>query len=181
MKTIQTKLYSYKELSTEAQETVIKTLSEREANRSDDITLDECMDSLKAIAEALGVRLLNWNIGPYNRNNFVKVNCDESGNKALARVLRVLINHGYERPKHFKDLKCPGVCGFTGVCFDEDIIEAIWESLLDGNTLGKAFDAAGDRIARVAEQDCEYRQSKECILDYLDQDAEIYTEDGKEF
>lgn len=181
MKTISTKLYSYKELSPEAQERVIEREAQRAASDPDDFTLSEAMDSLKKIAEALGLRLRNWSVGPYNRSNFVQVDCDDEGNKALARFLRVLLSHGYDRPKTFKSMKFPGVCGFTGVCFDEDVCEAMWEALLDGNTLGKAFDKAGDRIAEIAEKDLEYRQTKECILEFLDDKAEIYTEDGSEF
>lgn len=181
MKTLTTKLYSYNELSSEAQAKVIEREASRIANDSDDFTLSECMDSLKAVAGALGLRLKDWTVGPYNRGNFVRVDCDDEGNKAMARFLRVLIEHGYTRPKTFKAMKFPGVCGFTGVCFDEDVCEEIWKALLDGQTLGKAFDWAGDRIARIAEDDLEYRQTEASILEYLDKEAEIYTQEGSEF
>ena len=178
MKTITTKLFSFNELSDKAKAKVLDARREEIANEPDDFTLSEAMDSLKKIAAACGLRLEDWSVGPYNRSNFVCVDCDDEGNRALARFLRVLVKHGYERPKTFKAMKFPGVCGFTGVCFDDDVAEAIWESLLDGNTLGKAFDAAGDRIARISEDDLEYRQTDESILEYLDKSEEIYTEDG---
>lgn len=181
MRTIETKLYSFDELSDEAKERVIRREADRVANDDDNFTLNESVDSLKKIVSACGLRMRDWSIGPYNQNNYVKVDCDDVGNRAIARFLRVLIEYGYERPKKFKDMKFPGVCGFTGVCFDDDICEEIWEALLDGETLGKAFDRAGDRIMQICEDDLEYRQTEECILQYLDTKAEIYTEEGEEF
>lgn len=187
MKTIETKLYCFKELSDEAKERVISKIADDIGKDPDDFTLLECMDSLKAVAAAMGLRLTDWSIGPYNRGNFAKVNCDDFGNVAIARFVRCLLDHGYTRKPRFKDMLAKGkgsfigVCGFTGVCFDEDICEAILEALLDGETMTKAFDRAADRIARICEDDLEYRTSKKGILEYLDQDEEIYTEDGDTF
>lgn len=178
MKTIETKLYSFKELSSDAQNRVIERIAENISNDPYDFTLNECMDSLNAVVSACGLRLQNWSIGPYNRNNFARVDCDDEGNRAKARFLRVLIEHRYPRPARFTDMKFEGVCGFTGVCFDDDVCEAIWEALMDGETLGKAFDRAADRIMRLCEDDLEYRTSKEGILENLDNSEEIYTEEG---
>ncbi len=187
MKTIETKLYCFKELSNEAKERVLKQIADDIQNEPDNFTLSECMDSLKAIAGAMGLRLTNWSIGPYNRGNFASVNSDESGNVAIARFVRCLFDHGYARKPRFKDMLTKGtgsfigVCGFTGVCFDEDICEAILEALLDGETMTKAFDRAADRIATICEDDLEWRTSKAGIMEYLDQDEEIFTEDGDKF
>ena len=181
MKTIETKLFSFKELPQDAKDRIIEREANRIAQSPDDFTLSECCDSLKKIVAACGLRLRDWNIGPYNRNNFAQVDCDDVGNRALARFLRVLLAHGYTRPATFKAMKFEGTCGFTGVCFDDDVCEAVWAALLDGNTLGKAFDRAADRIQTICEQDLEYRQTPAAIIEYLDQDAEIYTEEGEEF
>lgn len=188
MKTLETKLYSYSELSPIAKARVIK--DKQDAMQYQDLsewTLQECMDSLKAIALALGLRLTNWNIGPHNRNNFCRVNSDESGNKAIAQFVRVLLSKGYARKKTFRAMlekgtgSFIGICGFTGVCFDEDICEAILEALLDGQTMSKAFDAAADRIMRICEDEIEYQLTESAILESLAKSDEIYTEDGQEF
>jgi len=189
MKTIETKLYSYAELSPKAQARVIEREAERIQTQgySEDFTLRESVASLKAVSKALGLRLTDWNIGPYNRNNHCSVNSDEAGNKAIAQFVRVLIAHGYKRKPTFKAMLTQGtgsfvgVCGFTGVCFDEDVCEAILEALLDGETMSKAFDRAADRIHDICEKDLEWRTSKEGILEYLDKKAELYTDDGTEF
>ena len=181
MKTLQIKLLSYNGLSESAKERVIRDKANEVYTDPENHTLGECMDSLRAIVSACGLRLSDWSIGPYNRGNSARVDCDDSGNRALARFLRVLIAHGYSRPATFAAMKFPGVCGFTGVCFDDDIAEAVWVALLDGETLGKAFDCAADAIQNICEKEIEYRASREGILEYLDEDEEIYNEDGSIF
>lgn len=186
MKTIQTKIYSYSELSPVAQERVVEKISDRIANDPDDFTLSESLGSLKAVAGALGLRLTGWSIGAHNRNNFAKVNSDEAGNKAIAKFVRCLIRHGYTRKKTFRAMlekgtgSFVGVCGFTGVCFDENVCETILEALLDGENFSKAFSRAADEIGRICEEDLEYRTGKESILEYLDTAEEIYDADGNE-
>jgi hypothetical protein len=186
MKTLEIKLFSFDELSPNAQERVIERESQRVYNDPDDYTLSECIDSLKAIVSAMGCRLSNWSIGAYNRGNFARISGDDSdrfdgGNKTLALFLRALMRHGYPRPRHFSEMEFTGLCGFTGVCFDDDISEFIWKSLFAGDSFADAIDQAADEIRRIAERDLEYRASRECILDYLDRAAEIYTEAGNEF
>jgi hypothetical protein len=187
MTTITTQLYSYKELSPEAQARVI-TNKIRDAENDEcllEFTSQEMLDSLKAVCEACNLRLVDYSFGIYCRNWNVSVNnCmvnDLEGNRALAWFLRVLIDNGYARPKHFRDMEFPGVCGFTGVCFDEDIVECVWKELLDGRTVRKAFDQVAKMFCDTLENEYAYLTSKECIMDYLDEDADIYTEEGEEF
>lgn len=175
-------LYSFEELSGEAKERAIESAREAVWNDPDNFTLDECMVSLKAVADALDVRLTDWSIGPYNRGNRCSCSSDEEGNKAIARFLRVLMAHGYERPRRFADMKFPGICGFTGVCFDDDIVEAMWEALLEGNTLSKAFDSAADCIMRICEDDLEYCTTDEYLSERLSEEGEeIFMENGERY
>lgn len=181
MKTIETTLYSFAELSEDAQKAVIR----READRANaDYVGEEMRASLKAVAAACSVRLTDWSFGPYDRNWKCRIsgfNADLEGNKALAYFLRVLISHGYARPKRFRDMTFSGVCGFTGVCYDEHACETIWRNLLRGETFSKAFDAVAEKFCQLWEVEEEYAASRECILDHLAQSAEIYTEEGEEF
>lgn len=187
MKTITTQLYSYKELSPEAQATVIANKI-KDAENDDcllEYTSQEMLDSLKAVCEACNLRLVNWSFGTYCRNWDVKVANydveDLQGNRALAWFLRILIDNGYARPKHFKDMQFPGVCGFTGVCFDDDIVECVWKELLDGESVRKAFDRVAKMFCDTLENEYAYLTSEEAILDYLNESEEIYTEEGEEF
>lgn len=186
MKTIETKLYSYSELSNEAKERVIRDLSESVHDDPDNFTLSQCIDSLKAVVKHMGLRLTDWNIGPYNRSNSASINDPwwnngvlDGGNKTVAFFLRSLIQMGYPRPKKFSDMEFTGICGFTGTYFDEDICETIYKSLMSGESMNEAVDSAADRIMRICEEDLEYRASEEGILEYLDVEEEVYTEDGE--
>lgn len=186
MKTIETKLFSYSELSPEAKERVI---ADRIASAEKDeclleYTLEECRESLKSVAEACGFRLTDWSFGTYCRNWKATIqgsNDELSGPRALAHFLRVMIENGYTRPRHFRDMEFPGVCGFTGVCFDDDVCETVWRELMDGETYAVSFDRVAKRFCDIAEDECAYLTSREAILECLDETAEIYTEDGSEF
>jgi hypothetical protein len=188
MKTIETKLYSYSELSESAQSRVIRSMAENVYSDSDNDTLCCYVDSLKAIVGGMDLSLSNWSIGPDNRNNYASVNVPwhrevqlEGGNRTVAAFLRMLIEYGYSRPRCFREMEFPGICGFTGMVYDEEVLESIWEALLRGESFNSAVDGASDTIARHCEEDLDWRASKDGILYYLDQSEEIYTEDGETF
>lgn len=187
MTTITTQLYSYRELSPEAQAKVIQNKIKDAENDEFllQFTSDDMMESLKEVCKACGLRLVDWSFGTYCRNWKVRVSNydleDLSGPRALAWFLRILIDHGYSRPKHFKDMEFPGVCGFTGVCYDDDVVETVWKELLDGETVAKAFDQVAYKFCKSLEDEYAYLTSEECIMDYLDENEEIYTEDGEAF
>lgn len=179
MRTIETPLYSFNELNSDAQDKVISRIAENQ-----ELDYSDIQASLKAVCEALNLRLLDWSYGPYCQNYEIKVSGnaeDLKGNKALAYVLRKLMENGYSRPKKFADMQFPGVCGFTGVCYDETIVESLWKSLLEGKTIYHAFDRVAYALCQSCESELDYQQSRECILEYLDTEEEIYTEEGEEF
>ena len=179
MKTIETKLFSFAELAPEARARVIS----REAENAD-LDLSDMTASLVAVCEGSGLSLVDYAYGTYCRNHKVRVsgNAEElEGPRALAWFLRVLMSHGYTRPARFAEMQFPGICGFTRVCYDDDIVETVWESLMEGNTVRQAFDAVSGKLCKLAEAELDYLQSEEWILETLDQSAEIYTEDGYEF
>lgn len=181
MKTIATQLYSYNELSDSAKARVIRDKAE---NVETDYLGEEMLASLKAVCEACNLRPYDYSFGPYCQSWGIKVsgyNADLEGNKALAWFLRILINHGHARPAKFADMTFPGVCGFTGVCYDEDVVETVWQCLLRGETVATAFDQVAHTFCELWESEDEYNRSEECILQYLDADEEIYTEDGATF
>lgn len=181
MKTIETHIHSYNELSEQAQAKALDSLRERVET---DYLGKEMLASLKAVCEACNLRLLDWSFGAYCQNWRVKLDSYNqavllSGPRALAWFLRVLIKHGYKRPKHFREMEFPGICGFTGVCYDEDVIETIWRELLDGETVARAFDQVAKTLCELWESEDDYARSNECILDYLDKDEEQFTESGE--
>lgn len=179
MKTIVSTLYSFDELSPEAQTRAIRDAQ----NETPDIsgTLEEMLDSLKAVCEACNLALVNWSFGAYNRNHDVSVSggmAYESGPRALAWFLRVLMRNGYARPKRFAEMEFPGVCGFTGVCFDDDVVETVWKSLLDGETVRQSFDAVSAEFCRIAEAEEDYLCSEEMVRETLEDAGEVFDVEG---
>jgi len=67
---------------------------------------------------------------------------------------------------------------FTGCVYDDYCVQAVWIPHRDNMVL-EAFDSIAYRLCKLCEDELDYVQSKECILNYLDEDEEIYTEDGK--
>ena len=185
MKTITTKLYSFSELSPEAKDRVIKNRITEAENDSDllDHTAGEIVDSIRKFAEACGYTLQDWSISAYSRNNKVRISGGDEldGRRALAHVLRALLSHGYARPKRFAEMTFPGVCGITGVCFDDDMIESVWNDLREGESLYRAFCHLADKAGDILEKENEYLTSREAIMETLDESEEIYTENGEVF
>lgn len=179
--TVTTTLYSFDELSEEAQDHVI----ERIANYADlDFVYDGIQESLKKICEQMNFRIDDYAYGPSCRNHKLKISGhleDWEGKKALVRFTHTLEKHGYTRPKTFAGMKFPGVCGFTGWCYDDMICEKIWEHLMDGNSFRDSFDMVASDLCNYCEKELQYLQSKECILEGLDTSEEIYTENGEVF
>lgn len=181
MKTIETQLFAFSELSEAAKTRALDNLRNQETEL---FCLEEMADSLEAICSACCVKLVDWSFGPCDRNHRVEIRHsmeDESGPRALAWFLKVLIEHGYTRPKRFAEMEFPGVCGFTGVCYDDDAVETIWENLMDGATVKSAFDQVAYKFCQNAEAEEAHMQSDEYLLESMDQDEEIYTEDGDKF
>jgi hypothetical protein len=142
---------------------------------------DEISDSLHAVLKAFG---RNGRTGPSDY-----VYDDETGEErlfTLADAWAIIRDEGYTESEylpndHHKDGRrhFPGVCGFTGYCADDDILESILHDLEDGCTLGEALRNAGDTAERIAQREMEYEASEESIVEGFD-DSRQFTEDGTE-
>lgn len=178
-------LYSFSELSQEAQETAIRNERKSRLNDNDSLCFlySDLQASVKAIADACNLRIVDYSYGNCCHDYKLRVTGsreDESGNRAIAWFLRILIDNGYARPKHFRDMQFPGVCGFTGVCYDDDIAETIYKELLSGETVRAAFDAVSYRLCKIAEDELDYQTSPETIREALENnEGEFFTTDGE--
>lgn len=185
MTTIITNIYSYNELSDDAKETAIQSLMDQAQNDPYilDHTSDQCMVSLRAIADDFGVKLTDWSIGAHNYHNYVKTSSVLRGNRAKKAVAEVLIRNGYPRRNTFAEMEdpsCfPGRCPWTGVCFDESLIEEIAKAVMtDDLSLNEAFDRAGDKIASILELEWDYLTSEDHVRSHLDPHEDQFNEDG---
>lgn len=188
MKIIQ--LYQYKELSEDAQKTARETIYEQKAN--DPYLMEhyyqEMQDSMKEIADACSLKTVDYCFGVHCGHDYKwSVDSDDleaaylQGNKALAYFLRVLIDAKYPRPKKFSEMKFDGVCGFSGMCYDDSICEAIWESLLAGNWMKQAFTDAAGAICRMLDKEFEYITDPDNFELWEAEDmGECWDEDGNQ-
>lgn len=159
---------------------------------------DEIVDSLKKLIEAAGLRLVDWNLGAYNRSNYIKVSFggnddveNLSGPRAIAWIennlladLRVPFT-GAERWKlsrFGRAYRAGSVkpCPFTGFFADDDYLEALLQEVRSGETLKDAFTGLADVAMRLMEAELEGMDE-----DYFTEEAEAngyeFTETGKRF
>jgi len=147
--------------------------------------IEETFKSIESVIEASGFSMRNWSLGnSSNRSQDISLRenyylDDLAGHKALAHFLKVLIKHGYERPKHFKEMQFPGVCGFTGYCFDDDCAEAVWKDLLSGSSLREALSGLDFVYAKQMDAEEEYQRSEESFECWAD--GMTFTAEGEEF
>ena len=166
MKTLEINLYSFSELSDEAKQYALD-------HATPEMDCTDIRESLEAICEACDLRLVNYSYGASDRNHNVIVSGmtdDLQGPRALLWFRRILVDHGYPKPISF-----PGICGFTGVCHDDDIAETIWDALKQGEDVASAFDRVSYKLCKICEDEEEYLRSEESLSQ---DDREIYTENG---
>lgn len=74
MKTITVKLYTAEELKEQFPDAYKRAYARYQDRAGEDIPwMQETIDSLKTIIKDAGIRLTDWNLGPYNRNNHIDI------------------------------------------------------------------------------------------------------------
>lgn len=153
---------------------------------------DEIIASLKAVFKASGIHLFDWSISTYD-HSYVKFEMESdvqelTGQRALAwiennlladlRERRTFINRvkKYETWHDFTKYGEIPSCPFTGVCFDEDMIESLLNSIKSGDTLGEAYHSLADTAGELFEGEMEQAQSEE---EFLLQEHLTFTFEGR--
>jgi hypothetical protein len=196
MKIIETKVYTFDELSDSAKEKARDWY--RKANTSESYYLDEIYDSLKALFKAANITLKDWSLGPYNRGNQVTFDLGDASELTGRRALAWLENNlfaglritAHEFAKNRKDYLKYGPdyragkikpCPLTGICYDEDYLDALRKSIKEGDTLRDAFRNLADVCGRLCEAECEYRDEDEQIDEDIRANEYTFTEEGELF
>lgn len=199
MKTI--KVYTPAELQEKNPEGFERALEWYRDSINDVPWMDEIMDSLKAIFKASDLRLRDWSIdGTYPGSSTVQFEMDSdvadlSGLRAMAWLENNLLGSlrlpdSYRERWHKSDcvreagLDLPYYrtgkageiksCPFTGVCFDDDFLDALIKAVKDGDTLQEAYQGLAFVAGKLMESEIEYEMSEEA---FLEQDME-FTKDG---
>ena len=148
---------------------------------------DEIVESMKAVIAAAGLRIADYNLGPYD--NFLSIHDFDAegltGQRAIAWLENNLLNN-LRTPYGLKNIdkrvkygyKAGSIpsCPFTGYYADEDMLEGLYNEIMDGSTLGEAFTRLGYVVSKLLEGELEYQQSEEC---FIEQDHLLYTLEGR--
>lgn len=192
MKTIT--VYEFNELSEEAKEKARAWY--REAAASDNYSLDEMLESLKAVFKVLGYPMKDWSIGPYNRGNFLKVDLGDANDLTGKRALAWLENNLFDQlritPAQFKtkqkeymsygtDYRPGNVppCPLTGVCYDDDLLDALRKDVIAGETLKDALQGLADKVQAMNEAEIEYQNEDAQVDEMLIANGYTFNQDGK--
>lgn len=71
-------------------------------------------------------------------------------------------------------------CPLTGVCFDEDFLDALRDEIKSGSTLKEAFKSLADVAGKLRKQENDYQQTEEYFLDHAESNGYEYDEDGNQ-
>lgn len=199
MRTIEIQLYKFEELSEEAQQNAVsKWRNDTEISFS----LDEIQQSLTRFAEEFNVNIRDYSLG-YNSNIDARLGHIDEGILEVkgTRLLAYLHNNyshvlyerkGYgnyeKRPNGKYDYKRRSrikiintCCPFTGVCFDEDILEPIRKFIAKPNkytTLENILRECVSSCEQSADRVVEYENSFEYIKDTIQANEYDFTAEG---
>lgn len=184
------------DLTNEQQQILVKReTADRETSPYPSPWTAEILDSLKAVIKASGLTLADYDLGPHNRGNFLRVSGDEdalalSGPRALAWLENNLLGPlriPWTGPKR-RDLARygryyrPGLvapCPFTGVYCDEDYLDALRTNLRDGMSIYAAYNALAGTAATLMENDLDAWTDPDNVAeDLANQDTVYEWEEG---
>lgn len=205
MRTIQTTVYKFNELSeegkqkviahirktidtwyiyNEARETVIKFNDNFGTEEGRNSWLDVCTGHIDdCILELTGVRLRT-----YLLNNFFKALYTRRYFTLLDgnRKHRMCVNHTRRDGTGFSQVYSNirynlGGCPLTGVCYDDDILSPFYEFINkpDTRTFQDLIEEGFTNLKQSIESECEYQYTDEAIIETIEANDYEFTEDGE--
>ena len=202
MRTIETKIYTFDELSEEAKEKAIEYF---QATEDFDFVGQDAMATIRKGLEAFGNGLSNWSIDYTSsaRSSFSIESVDSQIEELTGQRLRTwLLNNHYENffePKPYgkyekrangkwrndrysKILKTATCCPFTGVCYDESFMDVFREFVKNPcnyTTFEDLLKSAVETVLSDLEKECEYLISEEAIIERIEGGDYEFTENGE--
>lgn len=173
MKTVEIKVYRFDELSDEA----------KEKAKQDNATLwgyawqDEAIASLKAMAEAFGAKLRDYEVD-FSNSSHSGAKFD-APNLSRREIKKILAGLGSYDPK---TLKGNGDCKLTGFCMDEDALDGFRRAFEGGESdLNALLQAGFDSWLKAAQDDYEGQYQDEQFAEYCEANGYEFNEDGSRF
>ena len=157
MRTIETTVYNFSELSDEAKE---KAISEIKSWPDLFGWSDEWKDSIMAFCNRFNVKLKDWSIGPWCNVDYTH----DATNKNF-RGLKIKDVNRFETP--------------TGFCGDCDLWQTFYDEFKHTGDALAAFDSAIYAGFKSWRNDWEHAYDDEAIIEFIEGNEYEFTEDGK--
>ena len=171
-------------------------ISEQDA----DIWGGEILDSIKGACRAAGVEIKDYSLGAYSPSS-ISVRFpreydgygdpgDLSGPRAMAWLENNLLGPCRITPKKAAEYRAAKYgkyyraglikpCPFTGVCYDDDIIERLDRCIKEGDTLREAFEGLADYYREQLESEIEANSTAEAFIEHAAVNDLEFREDGE--
>ena len=218
MRTVRTKIYSFNELSNEAQQKAINNFRNNGVNT--DFIYDDAYNSVKAFNEVFGTRegsrswldvytdhiddnileLKGFRLQKYLWNNYYNALFKPKFLNAIADN-KILIHpcievHKYDVSKgarcsssnfYYSRIQKTNSCVLTGVCYDDDLLQPIYDFLLKRDfsncsiTFYHLLNDCFESLKNSIENEVDYRNSDEAIIEDIEANDYEFTKDGNQF
>ena len=204
MRTIETKVYQYEELSEQAKENARNSLRDRLSGNRIDAEADDYRNTLKKIEEIFGIKVRDWSVNGYSptyfRFDFVNLDEDiENEPKFLLRYLNRYVlpcidcrktyyakNHYVNHKKRKSRILSYPIYDFciTGAWTDiavDDALNNIKESIIQGKSAREFVSDMLDSFFNQWNEDYEDACSDESIEDGIMNNEYEFLENGKPY
>ena len=171
MKTIETTVYEFDELDDRAKEKARDWFREG----FEFPWADECLQSLKALAEHFNGKVKDYSIDWFN-SSYSSARFDMPEMEA-GKIESRMADLGTFNPK---TLKGHGDCKLTGYCADESAIDGFRKAWYDGERdLEKLMNAAFSSWLKDAQTDAQSLMEDESVDDSITANGYLFTKEGK--
>jgi len=191
MRTESIDLYPYSELSDKAKEKALEWWQNAHSEHNGGcFEAEEICDSMIKCMEAAGLKILDLEVG-WNRGSYVVIQEFAGGNLIGKRAYAWLENNLLNQfrvpylPAEIKKNKRYGnrpgevrSCPFTGVCYDEDMIDSLKNSIKKGYSVYEAFKQLPRVACKLIDEETEIEMSEPYFADHADANNFEFTIDG---
>ena len=204
MRTIETKVYRYDELSSGAKLNAIRVLRYKLSNEKIEADSYDYRNTLAEIEKIFGIKLQDWSVNGYSPTyfRFYFVNLDEDMENEPKLLLRYLnrfvipcidtrvtyyAKNYYENHKKRKSriISYPKydfcITGAWTDCAVDDALNNIKESIMQGKSAREFVSDMLDNFFKQWNKDCEYACSDESIEDEIVGNGYEFLENGKPY
>ena len=173
MKTVEIKVYRFNELSDEAKEKA----KQKHAELFGYAWQDEAIASLKAMAEAFGAKLRDYEVDFFNSSHSgAKFDTPELSRREIKNILAGL--GGYDK----KTMRGNGDCKLTDFCMDEDALDGFRRAFEGGESdLNELLQAGFKTWLEAAQDDCAGQYEDGQFSDHCDANDYWFAADGSRY